>query len=47
MIQGGPRTVDMIAEALKEHPEILKEFTYVQLNGIIDYEKMRWYEKMR
>ena len=24
MIQGGPRTADMVAEALKEHPEILK-----------------------
>ena len=41
MIQGGPRTADMVAESLKEHAEILNEFTYIQLSGIIDYEKMR------
>ena len=31
----------MVAEALKGHPEILKEFTYIQLRGIIDYEKLK------
>ena len=41
MIQGRPKTENMVAEALKEHPEILKEFTYIQLRGIIDYEKMK------
>ena len=41
MIQGGLRTEDMIADALKGHPEILNEFTYIQLRGIIDYEKMK------
>ena len=36
----------MIKEALVEHPEILEEFTYIRLRGIIDYERkkggMKW-----
>ena len=41
MIEGGSRSDHLIAAALKDYPEILRDFTYIQLRGIIDYESKK------
>ena len=41
MIEGASRTDSMIFAALKDYPEILREFTYIQLRAIIEFESKK------